>query len=68
MDERSETGPDRIVIGDVHTLEVARGRIYLHPRSRPRVVRPSSKQETAPDGSREYVDPYDVSADWEERA
>ncbi len=68
MDVRDETGADRIVIGRAHTLEVARGRVFLHPRSRPRVVRPSSKQETAPDGSREYVDPYDVGADWKERS
>jgi hypothetical protein len=68
MDVRDETGADRIVIGRAHTLEVTRGKLYLHPRSRPRIVRPTSKQETAPDGTREYVDPFDVSADWEERA
>lgn len=53
--------PDRLIVGRTVSLETRGGRTYIHPRAR--ILRPRGKQET-PD----YVDPFDVDADWNERA
>lgn len=61
-----EQPESRVIVGRKAVLETVGARIYLHPRSRPRVVLPLSKQELDANGCAEYVDPFNVDADWDE--
>jgi hypothetical protein len=57
---------DKVYVGRKFVVEARGGRIYIHPRagrSMATIYHPVSKQEIP-----EYVDPFDVEADWEERA